>query len=112
MIRANYVSADSCGFFWSANSTNVYNEFVEISVSLNRQQTKRRVFSWTTLLYTRRFFKFYKYQDMSSRADKAQKNQKDKHHAILRELVQELPNKTCAECLAKGMWYVSVFHIY
>ena len=39
---------------------------------------------------------------MSSRADKALKAQKDKHHAILRELVQEVPNKTCADCLAKG----------
>ena len=39
---------------------------------------------------------------MSSRADKAAKSQKDKHHTILRELVHEPSNKTCAECLAKG----------
>ena len=41
---------------------------------------------------------------MSTRAEKALKAQKDKHHSILRELVQELPNKTCADCLAKGKW--------
>uniref|UniRef100_A0A7M5XKD9 Arf-GAP domain-containing protein n=1 Tax=Clytia hemisphaerica TaxID=252671 RepID=A0A7M5XKD9_9CNID len=50
---------------------------------------------------------------MSSRADKAAKGQKDKHHAILRELVQEPTNKTCAECLAKGprwsSWSLGVF---
>jgi len=40
---------------------------------------------------------------MSSRTDRAQKSQRDKHHTILRELVQEPTNKTCAECLAKGM---------
>jgi len=50
---------------------------------------------------------------MSSRADKAAKSQKDKHHTILRELVHEPSNKTCAECLAKGprwsSWSLGVF---
>ena len=39
---------------------------------------------------------------MSTRVDKALKQQKEKHHAILRELVKEIPNKTCADCLSKG----------
>jgi len=51
---------------------------------------------------------------MASRSsDKALKQQKDKHHCILRELVQEIPNKTCADCLAKGprwsSWNLGVF---
>lgn len=50
---------------------------------------------------------------MSTRAEKALKAQKDKHHSILRELVQEPPNKTCADCLAKGprwaSWNIGVF---
>ena len=40
---------------------------------------------------------------MSSRSEKALKSQKEKHHSILRELVQEVTNKTCADCLAKGL---------
>ena len=40
---------------------------------------------------------------MSTRADKALKSQKEKYHSILRELVQEEENKTCADCLAKGI---------
>ena len=40
---------------------------------------------------------------MSTRAEKALKSQKEKYHSILRELVQEEENKTCADCLAKGI---------
>jgi len=50
---------------------------------------------------------------MSTRAEKALKSQKEKYHSILRELVQEEENKTCADCLAKGprwaSWSLGVF---
>lgn len=50
---------------------------------------------------------------MSTRAEKSLKAQREKHHAILRELVQETTNKTCADCLAKGprwaSWSLGVF---
>ncbi|XP_047126241.1 stromal membrane-associated protein 2 [Hydra vulgaris] len=50
---------------------------------------------------------------MSTKVDKASKQQKEKHHAILRELVKETSNKTCADCLSKGprwaSWSLGVF---